>query len=377
MPQEKEYFEFRISPRRLLVGLLLAVIPSVAGLYSISRSHKLHESAVGGHYRTIAESTAAAISQYIHDRVVEVAVITAEPAILDAVVAGNRLYQGVPEAAIAARIQKIDKEWNTPAGNAKVQEILSSRASVSLRRRQELDPRILRITVTDAMGAVVAASHKTLDYYQADEDYWTNIYAEGRGATSLTGVLYDEATRKHYIGVGIPIMETSSGRFIGTVDALVDVATLFPLVSRVQLGESGRTLLVGDDGMVIAGLRSGAPMKVKAEEYEAVQEYGSGSGRSGHVVAGIRGSGNNLIGFAETDLGRHYRALNWTVLVAKEKGEAMASVRTVERLIAFMSLLGLALVTLAFVFFSLHRKQPYTDIGELREHRSTQAAGGA
>jgi hypothetical protein len=368
MPQE-EQFEFRISTKKLLVVLVLALLPSAAGLYSISRSHNSLESTVGGHFKTIAESTAAAISQFIDDRVVEVALITAEPAILDAVAAGNRSWQGMAEASITARMEKIDKEWNAAAGEATVREVLGSRASLSLRRRQELDPRILRITVTDARGAVVAASHKPLDYYQADEEYWTSIYAEGRGATSLTDILYDEATKTNYIGVGIPIMEPSSGRFIGTVDALVDVSTLFPLVSRVQLGPTARTLLVRHDGLVVSAPRSGAPMKTQSDEYAAVREsLGARQGaESGYVVAGVRGTGNNLIGFAETAVGRHYSNLGWTVLVAQETREAFAAVRTVERLIAFMSLLGLALVTFTAVYFSLHRKRTFTEIGELRE----------
>jgi hypothetical protein len=41
--------------------------------------------------------------------------------------------------------------------------------------------------VTDARGGTVAATHKTLDYYQADEEFWQNIYASGRGAVSITG----------------------------------------------------------------------------------------------------------------------------------------------------------------------------------------------
>ena len=122
--------------------------------------------------------------------------------------------------------------------------MLSSRASRMLRRFHDRDPRILRITVTDAKGVTVAASHKTLDYYQADEEYWQNIYAQGRGALSLTDILYDDAAKSNYIGIGLPIMDDSSNRFIGTLDALVDVTTLFPVINRIRLGPTARTMLV-------------------------------------------------------------------------------------------------------------------------------------
>ncbi|HWQ53296.1 MAG TPA: cache domain-containing protein [Bryobacteraceae bacterium] len=368
MPPD-ERFEFRISFRKLLVGLALALVPiSVAGLYSITRSHESLESTVGTHFKTIAESTAEGVSRFVHDRVIEVALIAADSAVLDAVQAANRAYQGLADAETAARIEKIDKIWNTPSGENAVREVLASRASASLRRRHELDPRILRITVTDAKGAVVAASHKTLDYYQADEEYWRNIYADGRGSISLTDILYDEATKTNYIGVGIPVLDTSSGQFLGTVDALVDASTLFPIVNRVQLGPTGRTLLVRNDGYVISSPQTTVPVKVKSEEYAALQENAATmEGReSGYLVSEIRGR-RNLIGYAQTDLNRNYRNLGWTVVVTQETTEAFAAVRTVERLIAFMSLLGLAAVTFVAVYFASHRKAPFTEIGELRE----------
>lgn len=366
----EERFEFRISFRKLLVGLVLALVPiSLAGLYSITRSHKSLESTVGTHFKTIAESTAEGVSRFIHDRAIEVALIAADASILEAVQAGNRSYEKLADDAAIARIEKLDSVWNTPAAEGALREILSSKASVSLRRRHDLDPRILRITVTDAKGAVVAASHKTLDYYQADEEYWKNIYAEGRGSISLTDVLYDEATKTNYIGVGIPVLEATSGQFIGTVDALVDVSTLFPIVNRVQFGPTGRTMLVRDDGFVISAPQTTIPVKVKAEEYAALQENAANleGQESGYLVADIRGGRKHLIGYAATDLKRNYRNLGWTVLVAQETSEAFAAVRTVERLIAFMSLLGLAAVTFVAAYFASHRRTPFTEIGELRK----------
>src|SRR4030095_1717976 len=108
-----------------------------------------------------------------------VAAIALEPVVLSAVASSNRSYGGLSDASITAKIEKMDKEWTTPAAETFVKEMLSSPASRLLRRHRELDPRILRITITDTRGATVAATHKTLDYYQADEEYWQNIYAQG------------------------------------------------------------------------------------------------------------------------------------------------------------------------------------------------------
>jgi hypothetical protein len=376
----KEQFEFRVSAPKLLAGLLLSVIPiSVAGLFSISQTHKSLEKTIGNHFKSMAESTAAATSQFIRDRVVDVGLIAVEPAIVDAVAASNRSFQGMPDAAITAKFQKLDNSWNTPAAETMVKEMLSTPASRLVRRQHERDPRILRVTVTDARGATVAASHKTLDYYQADEEYWQDIYAQGRGAISLTDILYDEATKTNYIGIGVPVTEESSTRFIGTLDALVDVSSVFPIINRMQIGQTGRMMLVKEDGTVISAPQGNLAMKLKSDEYFAVKdELSTLQGRQiGYTVADIRGSGQNLIGFADTELKRDFRRLGWTVLACQNTSEAFAPARIAERLIAFMSVIGLAAVTMIAVWFALHRRRPLTEIGELRREVPAESRGGA
>ena len=375
MPME-EKFELRVSLPKLLIGLLLTVVPiSVLGLYSIAQSQKSLERTIGHYFKTIAEGTAVETAHFITDRVIDVGVLAAQPAIIEAVLASNRSYQGMTDAAIAAKIEKIDKTWNTTAADSIVKEMLGTRASRLLRRDHDLDPRILRITVTDAKGANAAMSHKTLDYYQADEEYWQNIYAQGRGAISVTDILYDEATKSNYIGIGFPVFEEGSSQFIGTLDAIVDVSAIFPIVNQVRIGSSGRTILVKEDGTVISAPGANLAMKLKSDEHAAMQEaLRTSQGREiGYVVADIRGSGQNLIGFADTGLKRNFDKLGWIILVCQNTSEAFAPIRTVARLLAFMSLLGLVMVIMVAAWFALHRKQPLTEIGDLRKEKGSGA----
>ncbi len=377
MPAD-DRFEVRVPLGRLLIGLLVVLIPiSLTGLFSIHKTDQALQETIGNDFRAIAESSAGAIALFISDRVTEVGQIATSAAVVDAVTAANRAYQGTSDAAIAAKIQKIDKEWNTPAGEPLVRQILTSPVSRVLRRHRDVDPRITRITVTDLRGATLAASHKTLDYYQADEEYWQDIYAEGRGAVSVTDVLFDEASKAHYIGVGVPVFEEGSTKLSGTLDALVEVSSIFPIVNRVQLGRSARTLLVRDDGMIVAAPQVNLAMKAKSDEFAAVEDaLASVHGRrAGYLVSDLRGSGRTVIGYADTGLGGEHPKLKWMVLVCQDTREAFAPIRFVDRLIAFMSLLGLGLVTLLTVYFMLHRKMRITDIAGLHPQRA--AAGNS
>jgi hypothetical protein len=369
-------FEFRIPFQRLLTGLLVTVLPlSLAGLLSITQSERSLERTIGGYFKTMATATAAEVSHYVNDRVIRVAEISLEPALVEAARAANNSYRGLSDAAVSARIQEIEKNWNSPSSQPLVQEILGSKASQLLRRYRTLDQRFLRITVTDERGATIAGTHKTLDYYQADEEYWQNIFAAGRGAVSVTDILFDEATNSHYIGIGVPIREEESQRVIGTVDALMDVSTLLPLVNRHEIGTTGRNLLVKADGTVIAGPQVTISQQLPSEEYRAVQDaLGTLSGRqTGFLVADLPKSGRTLIGFADTGLRDAYPKLALVLLVAQDARQAFAPVRVVSRWLGFICVVGLLMVTLLAVYYAVHRPYRLAGIDELRAGRQAPA----
>jgi hypothetical protein len=371
-----ESLELKISFKRLLIGLLLTVVPiSLAGLYAITRSDQELQRTVGTHFKIFAEFAAWEVAQFVHDRVVDTGKLAAAGAVVEAVTAANRAWQGMSEQAIAARIQKIEEQWPTPAAEPLVRDILSSRASLELKRFRDLDPRFLRITVTDARGATVAATHKTLDYFQADEEYWQAIYAQGRGAVSLTDILYDPVTRSNYIGIGVPVVEPGTSRFIGTLDALVDVSSLFRLVNQAHPPLNLRTVLVKEDGTVIASPEATLSANLKSAEFAAVRDaMATLEGRqTGYVVTDVPEMGRRLIGFADTGLKADYKNLGWAVLVSQDAREAFASIRMVGRLTAFLAAVGLLLVTLLVVYFSLHRRVVYEPLLEAVESKKAGA----
>jgi len=371
-------FEFRVSFKRLLIGLLLIVVPlSLIGLFSITKSDTGLQRTIGAHFKIFAESTADQVSQFIHDRVLNVGAIATEPAIVSLVEAADRSYRGLSDSSISARIQRIESGWNTSASESVVQEVLSNSAAVGLRRYLKLDPRFLRITITDARGATVAATHKTLDYFQADEEYWQAIYADGRGAVNLTDILFDDVTKSSYIGVGVPILEEGTNRFLGTVDALVDVSSLFGVVNQPHPPLNLRTTLVKEDGTIISAPEVDLSMNLKSEEFLAVQDsLTTSEGRqTGYLVSEVPNLGRRVIGFADTGLKQNYKNLSWIVLVSQDARDAFASIRLMGRLMGFLALAGLAIAVLFVVYFSLHRRPAYTDIKKLTETPEKPAAG--
>lgn len=361
-------FQLRVPLLKLLIGLLMTVVPiSLIGLYAVARSDESMKAMVGSHFQSIAIVTAGDVSQFVNDRVLSAGTLAANPIITEACAGENERYAGMSPEAVQERMAKTEKIWNTPAGDAMARDILSSRASKVLNQYREIDKRFLRITLTGRQGAVIAATHKTLDFYQADEEFWQGVYSSGRGAVSITDILYDEVTKSNYIGLGVPVMAPGSNVLVGVLDALIEVSSLFPIVHRAQMGPTGRILLLKADGTVIQAPDTSLSMNVKSGEFAAIRDAGglASINLRGHLATTVN-SVPTMVAYASTGLQEHYPKLGWSIVVAQDSQEALAPTRIVLRLMSFMALVGLAMVTLLTVYFSLHRDRDYTEIKALR-----------
>jgi hypothetical protein len=363
MPSQRSYL--RIPTTKLFIGLLVALVPfCVLGLYTIQKAETALESTTGTHFQTLAATAASEIESFISDRVVSVGTLAANSVIIDAVQSANRAQKGQSEEAMKNSILAREKDWNSPASEPFIRAMLSSPASRLLLRYREIDRRFLRMTLTDSHGATIAATHKTLDYYQGDEDFWNGIFSSGRGAVHITDVLYDDVTKSNYVGLGVPVMDPETNTFIGALDALIEVSTLFPILRRIEQGPTMRALLVKPDGTIISGPNINLSSKLKSEEFAAVNDaLASEAGRrKGFLITRLGSGANSLIAFATPGLKSSYPNLDWTVLLAQDTQQAFAATRGVLRLIMFSVGVGLLLITFFGLYLSIYRRSEYVDI---------------
>ncbi len=365
MPLDR--FEIRVSLQKLLLALVVVIVPlSLVGLYITSESVSSVEDASGSHLKAVAQATAGTVSQYIDHLVTEVGSIALAPALRDAVAAADGSYQNTSDVAIHDRMNALETKWATPSADPLIKGILTSPAAGYLRAYREVDPRLLRIWVTDEAGAIVAATDKPEHYYQGMQDYWQATYAQGRGSNSVSAILYDERNKSNYISIGMPIFDQTSGQVLGVVNTWVDVSGLSSLLTKNSLDGSTPVFLVSADGTVIAGPNIEPSNKVKSEEFGAVRDaLTTVQGRqSGHVIA-TTSSGKRLAGFADTGLKQTYPNLGWTVVVSMNEREATAPIGPVVRFAIAMVALSVIMLTLFAVYFVLHRRQQVPEIETL------------
>jgi len=364
-------FDIQISLQKLLTGLIVVIVPlSVVGLYLTSNTDSSLQQTVGMHFRIIAQTDAAVASQFIRDRIIDVSAIGGDPDIVDAVTAANLAYGGISEEAIAARIQKIEGQWDTPSADSLVKGMMSSRASRWLQRQRTLNRRLLKIIVADENGAAVAATEKPLHYIEADQEHWQAVYAGGKGAVNVTDVRYDERTQSDYVQIAVPVLEEGSGRFVGIVSALVDISGLFSAFGQQQLGRTGLILLVKGSGIIVNAPNVTPDLRLMSEEFTAVRDaLGTLEGRqAGYVTAAMRNE-ERIVGFADTGLKRSLPNLDWLILVSQSEREALAPVRTLEHFAFLMVVLGLLMLTVLLAYFWTHREQELADLEVLETHR--------
>ena len=186
MPQDT--LEFRVTVQRLIIGLLITVVPlGLFTLYTISNSADDLEEKIGLHFKTVAAATAADIALFIHSRVTQVAFMATDPSILVTAETANASYRGMSDAAFTEKIQKIEKSWNTPAADPLMIQISSSVASQALTRYLGIDPSFVRIFLCDGSLSVVGGTHKSLRYYQGDQESWQGVYNNGLCRFSRNG----------------------------------------------------------------------------------------------------------------------------------------------------------------------------------------------
>jgi hypothetical protein len=366
-------FDVKISLQKLLTALVVLMVPlTVVGLYLTSYSDNRLQQTTGENFKTIAQADSALVSQFINNCIADVNAIAGEPSLVDVITTSNRSHAQMSAESVAAHIQKIERDWDTVSNDSLTRELLSSRASRWLQQQRTANPRLLKVVVADETGATVAATDRPLHYAQANNEYWPAV-AQGQGAVNVTDVRYDERTRSTYIEIDTPVREGDTGKFIGAVSALVDTARLFSILNWQRVGQSGRVLLLRDDGTVISAANVGPELRLKAEEFPRVQDLLATleGRRTGYVVAATK-SGNRIVGFADTGLKHSYPKLSWLILASQDEAEALASVRTLGRFALVMVVLGLLMLTLLLAYFSMHRQRELTAVEVLPSQETTK-----
>ncbi len=121
-----------------------------------------------------------------------------------------------------AKIKEMDATWtSTPGINTFMKSLMTSPCGRHLQQMQAGTPYYSEIFVMDNLGANVAMTDKTSDYWQGDEPKFNESYKGGAGAVHISSVKFDDSTQAYLVQVSVPVMD--AGKAIGAVTIGVDV----------------------------------------------------------------------------------------------------------------------------------------------------------
>ena len=120
------------------------------------------------------------------------------------------------------QIKTQDAKWMADAGVADyMKALMDSECGKYLRKIQTSAPYYAEIFVMDNLGANVAMTDKTSDYWQGDEAKFQKSFAGGAGAVFVDDVKFDDSAQAYMVQVSVPVKEGAAA--IGAITFGIDV----------------------------------------------------------------------------------------------------------------------------------------------------------
>ena len=161
---------------------------------------------------------------------------------------------GDDEALIKSQLLTMDAQWQAADDDSQlVQSIVSPEINplaAQLLEYTKAFPYHAEILLTDRHGGLLAATQRTSNYYQANEEWWEAAYSNGFGASYIGQPEYDASSMSIVLNMAFPIL--SDGQIIGMVRTIFRMDAVNLLVGQMEFGETGGATLINSKGIIIA-----------------------------------------------------------------------------------------------------------------------------
>ncbi|MEE8394206.1 MAG: histidine kinase dimerization/phosphoacceptor domain -containing protein [Rhodospirillales bacterium] len=349
--------------------LLIALIPAVSiSIYSINTAQTALKQGIGENIQGIAFEKASAIARVLSERIHMARHLAAHPAIIAAVGKANRGYLGRDEDEILKTITGIDREWiasdrKSPEakdrGNNSLAVFLKSYHARNQNKYGE-------IFVTDRRGATVAMTKPLTDFYQADEEWWSEAFNMGKGSVFIDDRGYDSSVNSVVVGVVVPVKD--KGEITGILKINYQVDDILNIVSQTQGEKQTKVILARSRGTIIMDSKGSTGGRLNDAEMAHINDPEATTYfidehqelKDGKPVKTIRIGGHSPVdaristrlpvpGAIKGVSGEHWEPVTWHVFVEVDQEVAFAIIDALQRrLILVVVAVMLAVALLAY-----------------------------
>ncbi len=274
-----------------------------------------------------------------------------------AVSAENRRYTG-SLTEILTDIALLDKQWVESTGiTSQVDLILNNPTASNLRRFQNLSPDNAELFVTDVYGANIAATNRTSDYYQGDEDWWRAAFNNGEGNIYIGQPEFDESSQTYAINIAVPVYDRNT--VVGVLRTTLNAENFINLLQGEQFGTTGKVDLRLDETNLLNGTPL-QPAEITALE-SAANTY------SQFTYQGIQSLVSQIPLVEATDLNDPVQlaiaGLGWNIIVHQDVNEALSTANNQTRTTTLISLAMLFVTALLGYLASQWILAPIVNLG--------------
>jgi len=161
-------------------------------------------------------ATALDANQAIDPKVRTFAKASLLNAIADPVLVAEAKAQNAAKTSLD-QIKKIDAEWQAAEQELPIQkEKLTNRCAEAIKGLAKSMPALLEVFAMDDQGANVGQLGLTTDYWQGDEEKWTNSYAKGVGGIDVGKAKLDKSAGLVLQQVSLPLLD-ADGAVVGAI----------------------------------------------------------------------------------------------------------------------------------------------------------------
>ena len=265
-------FNLRAKLRIAFIVFVLVVVSALTYFWQFTTTQILTEHQ-GGELHKVAETRAVRIGGLLNEQINLLTALSLDEVLKESIQDQNKAYTGSP-AEILADIEEKDLQWRAAdeVGNNYVyivRQHLSNAVALSLHEYQGSFPNNAEVFVTDRYGALVGATNRTSDYYQADEEWWQVAYSDGSGDIYISQPEYDESVGEFSVLLVIPMRDQDTGEVVGILRTTYLMSALSDILLE-PVGETGAAEIVFP-GSPTLQIRQGELATMETDVYEKLQ----------------------------------------------------------------------------------------------------------
>lgn len=344
---------------KLLISVISLTILSVGALaitgYYNSRANLISNAGAG--LKSVANSQAAAVSNVLIQQAHVLQSFNLSKIVQDRVDEANASYSA-DASVVQQQINLIDEQWRAAdaANNddaAVVRPILTSEVASELREFKDTFPENAEVFVTDRYGALVAASNRTSDYYQADEEWWQAAFNDGKGAIYFGQPEFDQSSKTFGIILAVPIRSHGSNEVTGVVRTTLNIESILTILDTEILGGTGEADMYLPNNQVLDPEFAGGLTPADSEALSHLNALITDTTYASFVYEGKPGIVSaSRVTITNLEAQSAIENLDWVLVVHQGEAASLAPIRQQVQSTSLLVLLIMSASALASVFLS-------------------------